>query len=565
MKQQFLDIILKDSQQEVSCINLENMVDMLRDPDFRQKCQQCKQDYELIEIFPIVGFGITIKKIKINSQTQIKVTQFSKVEKSIDLNFLYYSHLKTKKEEPNCILPLLSAKEGNGQLLNCELFKRKISYLVHQKLDSYKEDTYLLLIQASIYHIIKKNGNQSWGKDILILSFETCQQVFINTSQFCNSIKTIEFQQSKFQLLNLICLFYMNQITTEEIFDYYIRPNLQENNKNYKLDEDQIKAFFNSLKFQSLDIIYQNIQQFMHNYLRENNYFVLKLSQNKFLNGLIEYMIPKNEQWTNLQKLEIIQNKQSDIREYKHYTISCIYQKLLNNLFEEYNEEKKFKYFESFSKHFEEDGQSYQQFLMLHKEYYEIYEMYELYNLTQNEFQSDNQVLVEQYKTIAIRFIVSKISIDQIKRKNPESILDLSASDEFSKTNQYLEIFKKIFKLNEQQAQVIHSSIIEEVKNLTWLNFLSSVTNFKEQDQIKLFLNRFLSHLKIWRSIQDYEACAKNLTDFSRFCFLLLQRTRMLKKIHIFSEQQLQDILIKNSQKEVFCKRIFDISRILEY
>ncbi|CAD8049755.1 unnamed protein product [Paramecium primaurelia] len=563
MKQQFLDIILKDSQQEVSCINLENMIDMLRDPDFRQKCLQCKQDHELIEIFPIVGFGITIKKIKINSQTLIKVTQFSKVEKSIDLNFLYYSHLKKKKEQPNCILPLLSAKEGNAQLLNCELFKRKISYLVHQKLDSYKEDTYLLLIQASIYHIIKKNGNQSWGKDILRLSFETCQQVFINTSLFCNSIKTIEFQQSKFQLLNLICLFYMNQLTTEDIFDYYIRPNLEQQNNNYKLDQNRVKAFFNSLKFERLDMIYQNIQQFMYNYLRENNYFILKLSQNKFLNGLIEYMIPKDEQWTNLQKLEIIQNKWSDIREYKHYTISCIYQKLLNNLFEEYNEEKEFKYFESFSNHFTEDGQSYKSFLILHNEYYEIYEMFELYNLTQNEFQSDNQVLVEQYQTIAIRFIVSKISLDQIKRKNPESFLVLSAFDEFNKTNKYLEIFKKIFKLTEQQAQVIHSSINEEVKNLTWLNFLSSVTNFKEQDQIKLFLIKLLSHLKIWRSIQHYETCAKNLTDFSKFSFLLLQRTRMLIKIHSFTEQSLQEILIKNQQKE--CQRIFDISRILEY
>lgn len=47
---------------------------------------------------------------------------------------------------PNCILPLLSSSEGNAELLNCEVFNRKISYLVHEKIDPYKEHTYLYLL-----------------------------------------------------------------------------------------------------------------------------------------------------------------------------------------------------------------------------------------------------------------------------------------------------------------------------------------------------------------------------------------------------------------------------------
>ncbi|CAK90661.1 unnamed protein product (macronuclear) [Paramecium tetraurelia] len=561
MKQQFLRINLQDSLQEVSCVTLENMVDMLRDPDFRQECELCKQDNKLIQKFPLVGFGITIKRIKKGSSTKIKVTQFSKIEKIIDTTFFYQNYFLTKKDYPNCVLPLLSSKEGNDQLLNCELFKRKISYLVHQQFDCYQEDTYLELIQASIYHIIKKNGNQTWGKKILMLSFETCKQVFINTPLFYNSLQSLEQKKSKFQLLNLICLFYMGQTKTEQIFDYYIRPNFS---KNYqKPNEEFIQPFFNTLKFENFDLIYQNIQQFINNYLVENNYFILNFNFNQFLLRLIEFMIPKDEQWVNIQRLECIKNQESDIREYKYYTISSIYQNLLTNLFEDYNEEKKCKYFESFSKHFEEDEYSYQLFLIYHDIYHEIYEIYGLYKKSQNQFQIDS-IFVERYQAITIRFIVKKISIDSIKRKNPTSILDLSSYEEFNKTLTYLDVFKKIYNLQESQAEELHSSIIEEIKNLTWLNLLSSLTNFKEQDQIILFLQKFLSHLKTWASIQNQEECAGNLNDISRFSFLLIQRTRMLRIVWLINQQGLQDLLRQtNKQNEFFCRRIFELSKTL--
>ncbi|CAD8142133.1 unnamed protein product [Paramecium octaurelia] len=561
MKQQFLQIQLKDSLQEVSCVTLENMVDMLRDPDFRWKCELCKQENELIQMFPLVGFGITIKKIQKGSSIQIKVTQFSKVEKIIDHTFFDQNYFLAQEEYPNCVLPLLSSKEGNDQLLNCELFKRKMSYLVHQKFDYYQEDTYLELIQASIYHIIKKNGSQTWGKEILMLSFETCKQVFINTPLFCNSLQSLEQQKSKFKLLNLICLFYMGQTKTEQIFDYYIRPNYSKNDQ--KPNEEFIQPFFNTLKFDNFDLIYQNIQQFIHNYLVENNYFIINFNFNKFFQRLIEFLIPKDEQWANIQRLECINDQGSDIKKYKNYTVSSIYQNLLTNLIEDYKEEKKCKYFESFSKYFEEDEYSYQFFLIYHDRYHEIYEIYELYNQAQNGLQNDT-IFQEMYKVTTIRFIVNKISIDTIKRKSPASILDLQSYEEFNKILGYLDVFKKICNLNEPQAQVLHSQIIEEIKNLTWLNLLSSVTNFKLQDQIMLFLQKFFSHLKTWRSIQIQEVCAGNLNDISRFSFLLIQRTRMLRTVKGFKQSQLQDILRQaNKQNEFFCKRIFELSKIL--
>ncbi|CAD8136846.1 unnamed protein product [Paramecium pentaurelia] len=564
MKQQFLQIRLQDSQQERSCISLENMIEMLKDPDFIQKCQQCQYDYELIELFPLVGYGITIIKTKKNSETKIKVTQFSKVEKIIDLTYLDLKKISRKEGMPNCILPLLSSQEANAELLTCELFKRKISYIVHEKLDSYKEDTYFYLLQASIHHIIKKEGIQSWGREIMFLVFETCKQVFINTPFFCNSIATQQFQQSKFQLLNLFCLFQMGQLTTEKIFQHYIKPNIILENYQ-KLDEDQIQIFFDNLRFENINQIYENIFQFMENYLRENNYFIIKLTQKKIIYGVLDYMIPKENQWENLEKLQQIQDQGMEIQKLKYFTISTIYLKLLNNLFEEYNDEKKIKYFQSFSQHYEEDNeQSFQYFLMQHIKYQDIYEIYELYKQTQNNFQEDDPIFIEKYQFIAIRFIVNKIPIDQIKNTNPQSYKDLKQLKELERIQEYLQIFQKIFSLSDVQAKQINKIIIEEVQNLTWLNYLSSITNFKEENSIKQFLLNFISHLQGWKSKQQQEACAKNLIELSRFSFLLLQRTRMLGSIKTFNQQQLQEILTRDRQKEFFCKKIFEVSKTIK-
>ncbi|CAD8051987.1 unnamed protein product [Paramecium sonneborni] len=562
MKQQFLQIQLNDSQQEASQINLYNMVEMLKDPDFRQKFQQCKYDYELIEIFPLVGFGITITKTKKNSETKIKVTDFSKVLKIIDLSALDLKNVQKKNQSANCILPLLSKDEENDQLLNCELFKRKISYLVHEKLDSYKEDTYLLLIQASIHYIIEKEGIQSWGKEILQLAFQTCQQIFINSPLFCKSISMLDFEKSKFKLLNLFCLFQMEQVSIQEIFDYYVCQNVKQ--KIYdKLDEDQLQNFFDKLKFECVDQIYENITQFMEDYLEKNNYFLLKLTQKKILQGIIEYMIPKELQWLNLQKLEYIQSKYQDIKTLKYYTISTIFQKLVENLVEKYSDEKKFKYFQSFSQQFQEydDQQSYQEFLMKNHKYHDILEIYELYNQVLNECQNDNFRFEEKYQIITIRFIINKISIESIKRDNPNSFQELEGLIEFKKVYDYLEIFKKIYNINEEFAKNIHVQIVGEIKNLIWLNYLSSVTDFKENEMIKQFIKNFLSHLTNWKSILEQEVFAKYLVEISRFTFLLILRTRKLKQIEKFNQQQLQNIMTKDKQKEPYCTKIFEISK----
>ncbi|CAK55742.1 unnamed protein product (macronuclear) [Paramecium tetraurelia] len=507
---------LQDSQQERSCISLQNMVETLKDPDFIQKLKQCQYVYEQIELFPLVGYGITITKIKKNSETKIKVKQFSKVERIIDDSYLDLNKMSRKEGMANCILPLLSSQEGNTGLLNCDLFKRKISYLVHQKLDSYKEDTFCQLLQASVHHIIKTEGIQSWGQEIIFLIFETCKQVFIGTPLYCDSVVSQKFKNSKFQLLSLFCQFTMGTLTSEEIFENYIGPKviLQ---KYQKFDDDKIQGFFDKLKFEGLDKIYQNINQFIENYLRENNYFIIKLTQKKIIQGLLDYMIPKCHQWAFIEKLEYVQEELMELRKLKYFTISSMFTKLLNDLFEDYTDEKKIKYFESFCQHYEEDHEfSYQVFLMKHEKYTDIYDVYALYKENREKFQSYNSEQIEKYQSIAIRLILNKIPMDQIKSKNPESFLDFSSLKELEKIQNYLQIFQKIFQV--ENAQTIHNMIIEEIKNLTWLNYLSSITNFKETNSIKKLLENFLCHLKIWKPKQQQDVCAKNLIEYRHEC-----------------------------------------------
>lgn len=75
-----------------------------------------------------------------------RVTTISRVERIVDDSVLFNTNKLRLKDKPNCILPLLSEEENNRELLRCELFKRKMSYLLLHCYTKYEEKSYIILI-----------------------------------------------------------------------------------------------------------------------------------------------------------------------------------------------------------------------------------------------------------------------------------------------------------------------------------------------------------------------------------------------------------------------------------
>lgn len=65
----------------------------------REEFYKIKSDYELIEQFPLVGYGLRVEKIKrFNKYTKYKVTAISTIERIIDESVLYSTNKKILKD-----------------------------------------------------------------------------------------------------------------------------------------------------------------------------------------------------------------------------------------------------------------------------------------------------------------------------------------------------------------------------------------------------------------------------------------------------------------------------------
>ena len=108
---------------------------------------------------------------KKNGSTKYSVKGISKIEKIIDTSAF---NNPRRKEKANCIIPLFE-KEGNEELLNCELYKRKLSYLLTNDYTIYFEDAYLILMEITLKFIFKVYDDSSWQLEILSDAFTTCE------------------------------------------------------------------------------------------------------------------------------------------------------------------------------------------------------------------------------------------------------------------------------------------------------------------------------------------------------------------------------------------------------
>ncbi|CAD8049930.1 unnamed protein product [Paramecium sonneborni] len=577
MKQQFLKLNLEPSQQEPSCVTLENWIDQLQNPDFRINLNQCQEENEMINLFPIVGYGIQVRIHKIDNQNafKIKILAISKVEKIIDLSTLN----QPSRDKPNFILPLLKKKEQNHDLLKCELFQRKISYLLTKNNQIFIENSYLLVMQSTLKYLITIYEQSGWQDEIMEEIFEVCQQVFLESKLYNSQIKSSDFKASQFKLLNVFCLFKKQKINEEEIYQYFIKPKL-ESKAFYQYDlndqeQNGLGAFFDCLEIRDDQISFENIQSDIEHYLDENNYFYLRIFYGKHLSKLIKYFLTKQTIKDKLKKElffkvkegseeikqlislgKINEQEVNKLNESKtlivNFVQSTIHKNLLNRLIKySYNQENIQKFFESLNEAIQKDN--YYAFLQRNVKYDDLVQSYHLNNLLNPK----NGSYADGLYQLAIYIegkILKQISILQLKKKDYEDFEIFKQNQVIQEKRQMIQVYLKIFGVTGQNAESMEKNVLERVSEICWINYSASKINFQKEEEI---IN-FYQLVKCFPEKNfDLDIYQKYLNDQVRFCYKIKQQTSNFKYFEKFEKQQLMNLLPRDTTKANYFMKIF--------
>ncbi|CAD8051164.1 unnamed protein product [Paramecium sonneborni] len=577
MKQQFFQIQLKQSSQQPSCITLENWVDQLTNPNFRQNLKQCDEQQEMMNIFPIVGYGLQLKTKKNLNDIKIKVLSISQVEKIIDLS----TFNQLSRDKPNCILPLLKKQEQNHDLLRCELFQRKISQLITENDQIFIENSYLHLIQSTLKYLITIYEKSIWQKEIMEEILEVCEQVLFDTKLHINQIQNEEFQNSQFKLLNVFCLFQQNKIDQEEIYNKFLLPKILKKTQYDLNDQMQngLGAFFDCLNLREDQFSFENIKEDIEKYIEENNYFYLKIFYGKYLSKLIEYFLCKEQINDKLKqkmffKLKenqkeikqlissglICQQEVNKIQESKtlivNFTQSTIHKYLLNRLIkEEYNFEHTSKYFKSLNEAIQTDN--YYAHLLRHAKYDDLIQFYNIYNLL-NEQKCSYDNGLNQFCLYIERKLIRQISIQQLRKKDYKSFQEVRQSQDIQEKSDTIMIYSKLFGINGQDETKIQQIILDRISEICWINYTTYKTNFQVDEEVINFIQMVKDFPQ---NNFDLDIYSEYLSDVAKFCYKMKSLTQTFKYFDKFEKNVYQNLLPKDPFKANIFKKIFQLTK----
>lgn len=160
----------------MSIFTLQNQKEVFQEPDFLEGLRLCKNQYDLVQSFPIVGYSLKVKRYdgSMINPWKVRVLQLAKTHNSIDSVYLANNSNKYelsvgdgKVEEINAVLPLFSEDDVEmSALFNTRLFKLAVSFMVVQNIDTYHEEAYLALL-ASTFVFLLKEPQSEWRDNLI--------------------------------------------------------------------------------------------------------------------------------------------------------------------------------------------------------------------------------------------------------------------------------------------------------------------------------------------------------------------------------------------------------------
>ncbi|CAD8125860.1 unnamed protein product [Paramecium sonneborni] len=335
-----------------SIMTLQSQKEILQEEDLIQGLENCTSQYQLVTTFPIIGYGLQVRRSNASmiDPYKIEIVSLVRIHKFLDSvslienleHELRFSIGNGEEEVVNCILPLYTQKNKDLKpFFRSLLFHTIMTFIVCENADVCFEYSYAALLANTLYYLIGQPKSE-WTKEMISLINESyCLAYEAQDKNFTeklinNPIQTlVDFnkdQETQCQdtIKALLILSAqkdkLQQQQIKDVIDRFIIETIGRNLKDMNL-EDHINLFINLDEPQILNDMSQRII---------NQYDHLKLQEYKHISAITSeiynYVQTLNvEDWQiqitfkNKQAIKLLQNTR-----FRYENMQNVYEYFLN-------------------------------------------------------------------------------------------------------------------------------------------------------------------------------------------------------------------------------------------
>ncbi|CAD8111689.1 unnamed protein product [Paramecium primaurelia] len=186
-KQQFIQLLKEykfdGNDGDRSIMTLQSQKEILQEEDLIFGLENCTSQYQLVTAFPIIGYGLQVKRSNASmiDPYKIEIVSLVRIHKFIDSvslienaqHELKFQVGNGEEEIVNCILPLYTSKnEDLKPFFRSLLFHTIMTFVVCENADVCFDYSYAALLANTLYYLIRQPKTE-WTKEMISLINES--------------------------------------------------------------------------------------------------------------------------------------------------------------------------------------------------------------------------------------------------------------------------------------------------------------------------------------------------------------------------------------------------------
>lgn len=182
------------SSQERSVVSLQNQKDLFLESDFLEGLELCKNQLDLFESLPLIGYAIRLHRNEssLTNPYFVELQAIAKMNSTVDTPYINRNKGIVKLpigldqfETINAVVPLLGAEdEDMSALINTKLFNLVMTFNVLKNPDSLFEEAYLALLANTIIYLLTNEPESEWRNSLLTRVYTTVQIILKSKPEF---------------------------------------------------------------------------------------------------------------------------------------------------------------------------------------------------------------------------------------------------------------------------------------------------------------------------------------------------------------------------------------------
>ncbi|CAD8195745.1 unnamed protein product [Paramecium octaurelia] len=186
-KQQFIECLKQHkfdgNDGDRSIMTLQSQKEILQEEDLIYGLENCSSQYQLVTAFPIIGYGLQVKRTNASmiDPYKIEIVSLVRIHKFLDSvslienaqHELKFQVGNGQEEIVNCILPLYTKKnEDLKPFFRSLIFHSIMTFVVCENADVCFDQSYAALLANTLFYLIRQQKSE-WTKEMISLINES--------------------------------------------------------------------------------------------------------------------------------------------------------------------------------------------------------------------------------------------------------------------------------------------------------------------------------------------------------------------------------------------------------